>query len=83
MGKDMANFLKKLGVKDGKLKEKVEHKQEIEVVSEDDTALPITEAECSKCGHNEAYWWSKQMRSSDEPETKFLKCTKCKHTWRE
>lgn len=51
--------------------------------SKEDKTLPITEAECPKCGHHKAYYWLVQTRSADEPETKFLKCEKCKHTWRD
>ncbi|MBI4143776.1 transcription factor S [Candidatus Woesearchaeota archaeon] len=46
-------------------------------------SLPLTEAECSKCHHPHAYWWTKQTRAGDEPETRFFKCEQCKHTWRE
>lgn len=45
--------------------------------------LPVTEAECQKCGHKKAYFWEVQTRAGDEPPTKFLKCVKCKHTWRD
>jgi len=45
--------------------------------------LPKTEAECPKCGNKEAHYWLVQTRAGDEPETKFLKCTKCEHTWRD
>src|SRR3989338_2772588 len=44
--------------------------------------LPLTEVGCPKCGHGKAYFWLVQTRASDEPETKFLRCEKCKHTWR-
>lgn len=44
---------------------------------------PVTATTCPKCGHNEAYFWSAQMRAGDEAETRFFRCTKCKHTWRE
>ena len=49
----------------------------------DDSKLPIAKIECGKCLNKEAYFWTKQTRAGDEPETKFLKCTKCKHTWRD
>jgi len=54
-----------------------------EFVTDNDHILPITDEVCPECNHEHAYWWTKQMRSSDEPETKFLKCVKCKHTWRD
>jgi len=56
--------------------------KEVEIVSDEET-LPITKEECEKCGNKEAYYWLQQTRAGDEPETKFLKCTQCKHTWRE
>lgn len=58
--------------------------KEVEVIEKDDyETLPQTDAECPKCGHKKAYYWLVQTRASDEPETKFLKCEKCKHTWRD
>ncbi len=66
-----------------KIKEVVEKNREVEVVDEANETLPKTEAECSKCGHNEAYFWMIQTRASDEPETRFFRCGKCKYTWRE
>jgi DNA-directed RNA polymerase subunit M len=45
--------------------------------------LPKTRIKCPKCGHNEASWILRQMRGSDEPESRFYTCTKCNHTWRE
>lgn len=64
--------------------EKMQKKQEIGILKEKDAdVFPTVIAECSKCGNNEAYFWSSQTRSADEAETRFFKCTKCKHTWRE
>lgn len=45
--------------------------------------LPRTTMQCPKCEHNEAYWWMQQTRAGDEPPTRFFKCTKCGHVWRE
>lgn len=45
--------------------------------------LPLTDAKCPKCKHNKAYYWTVQTRAGDEPETKFLKCEKCRHVWRD
>jgi DNA-directed RNA polymerase subunit M len=56
---------------------------ELAVVDKEIETLPITKAECPKCGNGEAYYWTVQTRSADEAETKFLKCTKCKKTWRD
>jgi len=54
----------------------VEKKQKFEV-------LPETKAECPRCGNNKAFWWMLQTRAGDEPATRFYRCTKCRHTWRE
>jgi len=53
----------------------IDHKRE------DD--LPKTKVLCPKCGHDTAYYWLVQTRASDEPPTKFLKCVKCEHRWRD
>lgn len=65
------------------LKEKVEKKKEIEIIDQDVNTLPIVAAICPKCGNDKAYFWSVQTRASDEPETRFYKCTKCGFVWRE
>ncbi len=58
--------------------------KDVDVVKESDDALPISDEEiCPKCGNKQAYYWLLQTRAGDEAETKFLKCTKCKHIWRE
>ena len=70
----------------GKLKEDVKSKaSKVEVVDTeyDMKALPKMKVECPKCHNNEAGFWEVQTRASDEPATKFLKCTKCKHIWRD
>lgn len=46
--------------------------------------LPVSrDVICRKCGNNEAYYWILQTRAADEPSTRFYKCTKCGHVWRE
>ena len=45
--------------------------------------LSTIEADCNKCGGNQALWWLQQTRSGDEPATRFYKCIKCSNTWRE
>lgn len=65
-------------------KETIDHKDdEIQVIEDKDDIHPLTDAECEKCKHNKAYYWLKQTRAGDEPETKFYKCENCKHTWRD
>jgi len=67
-----------------KTSEKMESKQGVSVINEKDVdVLPTTVAECKKCGHDEAYFWTSQTRAGDEAETRFFRCTKCRHTWRE
>ena len=59
-------------------------KPEIGIITDKDTdVFPIINATCPKCVHKEAYFWTSQTRAGDEAETKFYRCTKCKHTWRE
>ncbi len=53
------------------------------VIEEDAQTLPTATAECTQCGNNKAYWVLRQMRGSDEPETRIFRCTKCGNTWRE
>lgn len=66
-----------------KIIEKMATQDKVEVVEKEVDSLPLTKAECEKCGHKKAYFWSVQTRASDEPETKFFKCEKCRHTWRD
>ena len=64
--------------------EKIKEKKEVAVVkSKEALALPIISEICKKCKNNECYFWTVQTRSGDEAETKFFKCTKCDHTWRD
>ncbi len=44
--------------------------------------MPIVDKACPSCGNPKAYWWERQTRAADEPETQFFRCTKCNHTWR-
>ncbi|MFO7837129.1 MAG: transcription factor S [Candidatus Thorarchaeota archaeon] len=57
-------------------------RDKIIIVEEESVPLPKTTAECPRCGHNEAYFWTSQTRRADEGATEFYRCTKCKHTWR-
>ena len=64
--------------------EKFEKKDKINVLHEKDTNVwPITTETCPKCGNNKAYFHSAQTRSGDEAETRFYKCVKCGHNWRD
>jgi DNA-directed RNA polymerase subunit M len=57
--------------------------EELAVIEEERTGLPTTRVTCPKCEHNRAYWWMRQTRGADEPTTRFYKCVKCNHVWRE
>ena len=64
--------------------EKMNKKTGIDVVKERGTdVLPMVNEKCRKCKNEKAYFWTVQTRSGDEAETKFFRCTKCEHTWRE
>jgi len=64
--------------------EQIQSKEKIGVVKETDQGVwPEVKETCPKCGNDKAYFHSVQMRSGDEGETSFFKCTKCKHTWRD
>lgn len=64
------------------MKETVTRHKKIEVI-ENVEINPKVKTRCEKCGNNVAYYWTQQTRGADEPETRFFKCTKCNHTWRE
>ncbi len=70
---------------DIKLSEKIEVKEEKEIIPSNigEDINPIADVECPKCGNKKAYYWTKQTRAGDEPETQFFKCTKCSHQWRD
>lgn len=46
---------------------------------------------CPKCGHSKAYFFTVQIRSADEPATRFYRCaskaenpaSECIHSWSE
>jgi transcription factor S len=67
-------------IKESKVEKEV---KKVSVVEEKDDNLPETDAECPECGNARAYYWLQQTRAGDEPETKFLRCKKCKNTWRD
>ncbi len=62
----------------------IKKEKEIETLEKEIEVHPLTtDTECPKCGNTTAYYWEVQTRASDEPATKFLKCEKCKHIWRD
>ena len=66
------------------LSQTVEKKKDLEVMGDSakSEVYPLSDVQCPKCGHPKSYFWSKQMRAGDEPETQFYKCEKCGHQWR-
>jgi len=71
------------GKVDMKIKEVIDEKVDVAVVSDKQADVyPVTDYDCIKCGHKKSYFWILQMRSGDEPESKFYKCVKCKNTVR-
>ncbi len=56
---------------------------EMPVIVRDVETLPTTRKLCPRCNSEEAYFWIQQTRAADEPTTRFYKCVKCGHTWRE
>ena len=70
----------------GKIKEaSIDSGSRMEVIHDKNKyeTLPKMKVECPKCHNHEAHFWEIQTRASDEPATKFMKCTKCKHIWRD
>ncbi|MFA5060888.1 MAG: transcription factor S [Candidatus Pacearchaeota archaeon] len=66
------------------VKEEINEAVPVAVVDEKENEVyPITDYVCPKCGNKKAYFWLRQMRAGDEPESKFFKCTKCKNVVRE
>ena len=67
------------------LKETITKKEKkVEVIERSDLeSLPKMKMTCEKCGNGEVYYWTVQTRAADEAATRFMKCTKCGHTWRE
>jgi DNA-directed RNA polymerase subunit M len=55
----------------------------VPVLEQESSGLPTTNSRCPECGNNVAYWWLRQLRSADESEVRFFRCTKCSNTWRE
>lgn len=68
---------------DMKLSEKGKKEKEVEVIEKQVDTRAIAKEECPKCGNKEAWYEIRQTRAADEPPTRFLQCTKCKHNWRE
>ncbi len=62
------------------IKEDHDEKIGITIIDKDQEATinPVTNFDCPKCKKGKrAYFWTQQMRSGDEPESRFYKCIKC------
>ena len=57
--------------------------EKIAVVEKRIDTLPKTKEECPKCKHGDAFFWTVQTRAGDEAETRFFRCAKCRHQWRQ
>ncbi|MDY6966117.1 MAG: transcription factor S [Halobacteriota archaeon] len=64
------------------LRDTIKEKEEV-ILEEESAGMPTIKIKCSDCGNDTAYWWLRQLRSADEAEVRFFRCTKCKKTWRE
>jgi len=72
--------------KEFKLKETIEHEPFEVIPVVDDSAEKPSDHRTSNAlsaATRKQGWWTQQTRSSDEPETRFYRCMKCKKTWRE
>jgi len=58
-------------------------KTDIAIIEKEESVNVVIDANCPKCGPVKAEYWEIQMRAIDEPPTRFHKCKKCGHTWRE
>ncbi len=65
------------------LKEKRLERELSIIEGSEDLGLPTINMRCQECGNKRAYWWLRQLRSADEGEVRFFRCTKCAKTWRE
>mmetsp|Transcript_466 Transcript_466/g.660 ORF Transcript_466/g.660 Transcript_466/m.660 type:complete len:111 (-) Transcript_466:110-442(-) len=74
-----------------KIEEKVTHKQMLARKEVDDVLggeeawkdVEQTDELCPACSHGRAYFRQMQTRSADEPMTRFYRCTKCEHNWKD
>lgn len=78
------HVVKAVEAEEYRLVKRLEQKEEeVKIIEEEPPTLPTAHARCPSCGHSKAYWWLRQTRGADEPATRFFRCVKCGHTWRE
>jgi len=71
------------GEVDMEMKEEVDEGCEVRVAcGKQESINPICDWDCHACGAKKAEFWTRQMRSGDEPESQFFKCVKCGKTCR-
>ena len=78
-------FLRDFTADDSMQRTKARGERVITII-EDETGiatLPTIKITCSKCGHNMAFWWLRQLRAADESEVRFFRCCECGNTWRQ
>ncbi|KAB1204042.1 DNA-directed RNA polymerase I subunit RPA12 [Morella rubra] len=46
-------------------------------IHDQEVQLSKVKKKCEKCDNDEAEYWTMQMRSADEGQTTFYRCTKC------
>ena len=68
-----------------KLSDELVKDKKIEVMDEEDKikTMPLTTIDCPMCDSESARFWTVQTRSADEAETRFFRCEKCHHIWRD
>jgi len=81
-------YIRKIQEDDQLKVNKPRKEKEITIVDDEEEkikTLPTIQIRCPKCDNNLAFWWLRQLRSADESEVRFFRCTnsKCNHTWRE
>lgn len=72
-------------LEEGKIVDKKKKTKKLEVIDKNLNMkmFPKVKQDCEKCSCVECYFFTRQTRSADEPETKFYKCVKCGHIWRD
>ena len=79
---EYTDFNEKIGISKTK---KQKSKKKILIIDRDIkvSILPKINITCPKCGYHKAYYEIRQMRSADEPSTRFYTCIRCGYRWKE